>query len=160
MKNEIIEISIPNWDKFNPRKDRVNFTWLRLQNDFFGDQKVFGLNLTEKLLYIFILCERSKTNKNSLMIGVQYCSAILNIKPKQIHDAIDTLVRCRLCAVVEPSLCLPTNVTNVTNERTNMSQAQKLEKFSLTISEAEELYQSYPLKKGKQGGGQKVNKKN
>jgi hypothetical protein len=136
---DLVLIKIPNWSKFNPRADRVNFSWFRLQNNFFHDQSVFLLSPDQKLLYIFILCEASKTNSDIVKIAPRYVCAIIGMIEQKVRDTLSYIADLGLIVLSEihtpinvcgdltsesrqnddskPSNCLTTNER--TNERTD-----------------------------------------
>lgn len=74
---DLIKVKIPNWSKFNPRSDRANYTWFRLENNFFLDQAIFALSDSQKLLYLFLTCEASKKNQDSIEIGIDFIATLL-----------------------------------------------------------------------------------
>lgn len=92
----MLKVSIPNWAKFNPRADRVNYSWLRFENKFFHDQKVFKLTDSERVLYIFLLCEASQANSGELEILPDYIGALLGHTPSQVIANIQKLNSCGL----------------------------------------------------------------
>ena len=122
----IISLSIKNWNKFNPRSDRANYTWFRFQNDLLHDPKLFPLSECEKLTYIFLLCEASKKNSETIELSIAYASAILRFKEKEIQNYINGLDKCGLVTAKsrhddgEQMGVIPaTYERDVTNERTN-----------------------------------------
>lgn len=124
----LVRISVPNWQKFNPRSDRANYSWFRFENSFFTDQRVFTLTDAERVLYLFCLCELSKKNAASVEIRIDYIAALLKKKQSEIIRGLNTLSSGELISMeIEPSLrrqddgnaptLLPaTNETNETNE--------------------------------------------
>jgi len=123
----MIKVSIPNWSKFNPRSDRANYSWFRLENNFFHDQAIFGLTDSQKVLYLFLLCEASKKNSGDLIVRPNYLVALAGADQKKIDKDIKALVDCGLLTAerrqddgVEPSLLPATNVrTNGTGTGQN-----------------------------------------
>jgi hypothetical protein len=124
----LLTITLPNWNKFNPRSDRANYTWFRLQNDFFHDQRVFGLTDQQKLLYLFVLCEASKRNQGTATFSAKYASAVLGHAAEEITKdctylaehglfEVEVVADSRQPAVTAPSVYHATNVTNERNER-------------------------------------------
>jgi hypothetical protein len=144
----MIKVSIPNWAKFNPRSDRANYSWFRLENNFFHDQAIFGLTDSQKVLYLFMLCEASKKNSGTLIIRPNYLVALAGADQKKIDKDIKALIDCGLLTSegrqddgIEPAL-LP-----ATNERTNerISSASPPEAGSPEgKNQFEEFWQSYP----------------
>jgi hypothetical protein len=129
--DRLLVATVPKWDKFNPRSDRANYTWFRMQNDFFHDQRVFRLTDSLRCLYLFVLCECSRRGGSTTEIASGYAAALLGRPADEICNDFQRLIDCGLLtsesrheAVIEPSR-LPatyvrTNVTddtNVTNER-------------------------------------------
>lgn len=99
----LIRISILNWEKFNPRSDRNNYSWFRFQNGFFHDQEVFGLGNLEKLLFIFVCCEASKKNSGQVELRHDYVCAILGLSKRALLPAIESLARAQLVEITEVS---------------------------------------------------------
>lgn len=86
-----IDIRVMNWAKFNPRADRGNFAWLRFQNSFFSDQAIFSLPANAKLLFVFLCCEASKNNSDTLSLESDYIAAMLRVPEKDISSYISAL---------------------------------------------------------------------
>jgi hypothetical protein len=101
--DHLLQISITNWEKYNPRSDRANYTWFRFQNHFFHDQSVFPLSDSQKILFLFLLCEASRANSSEISIRLDYLSAILKVKPSEIHSNIQSIQDARLLAVITPA---------------------------------------------------------
>lgn len=100
---QMIRISIVNWEKFNPRSDRANYSWFRFQNDFFHDQNVFGLGNTEKLLFIFVCCEASKKNSKVIDLRLDYISANLRVPQDEIQSALKSIESAKLVEMIDLS---------------------------------------------------------
>jgi hypothetical protein len=94
----LIEVTIPNWGKFNARADRSNFSWFRFENTFFHDQAVFGLPDSARVLYIFLLCEASKKNKATVTLRPEYIAAILGRDIEAVQDDVNKLHDLELVA--------------------------------------------------------------
>lgn len=100
---QMIRISIVNWEKFNPRSDRANYSWFRFQNDFFHDQNVFGLGNTEKLLFIFVCCEASKKNSKVVDLRLDYISANLRVSQDEITMAMKNIEDVKIIEMIDLS---------------------------------------------------------
>lgn len=129
-----VEITIPNWSKYNPRSDRKNYSWFRLQNDFFADSGVLMLSIPRKTVLLCILCEVSKASKGFQTISTSFMSRILGRREKLIikdlevlHDA--GIIVCRHLVGSSrhsASFGRPTNVTNGTKRTlTGMGSEKK-----------------------------------
>ena len=153
----MLTVSIPNWTKFNPRSDRANYSWFRLENTFFSDQGVFPLTDSQKVLYLFVVCELSKKNKDQVDLRLDYISAMLNRTKKMIESDFKVLNSARLLVSERrqsdgtvPSSRPATNETNET--RRNVTRQEETHAHSRPVLDFDSLYQKYPLKKGKQRG--------
>ena len=87
----ILYISIENWGKYNSRPDRKNFIWFRLENNFFDDPEVYSLSNLGKLIYVFLLCCRSKTDKNVFKINTKKLGFELSLSELEIMNKLDEL---------------------------------------------------------------------
>ena len=123
---QIITLSIPNWEKYNPRADRNNYSWFRFQNNFFTDPQIFGLSLLEKMLLVFIYSEVSKKGSATCEINVGLAAALLGVSSKDCELALQKLNEINVVSFdnqtppnggKEPAFGSPTNER--TNERTN-----------------------------------------
>lgn len=147
----IITVTIPNWSKFNPRSDRANFTWFRFENDFFHDERIFALNPQQVIVYLFLLCQASKKNKETVQISLEYASAILKLKKQEIENNIQWLHNAGLMTAEsrhddgESPGVIPATRRDERDERDERT-------ILPTSSEFESLYRIFPRKEGKQKG--------
>lgn len=130
----LVDITIPNWAKFNARTDRANFTWLRFQNDFFQDQKIFGLTDGDIILFMMLLCEASKKNRGDITVNLDLLAALRKTTIKKLQKSLAELLKRKLItgADLHPAVDdrhhlvasgLATNErTNETNEQTHGSE--------------------------------------
>jgi hypothetical protein len=127
----VIQIEVPNWNKFNPRTDRANHTWFRMQADFLTDPHVFGLSDAEKLLLLMIYSACCKVSTGSVKFNMALSAALRKTTVEEIQKQIQSLqdaglIRCHEVGD-QPSLfplqtdetngTKRTNETNETNER-------------------------------------------
>lgn len=122
---EEVTITIKNWDKYNPKRDQKNYTWLRLDNDISNDTKLFGLTAAQKFMWVHLLCLASKANRADIFIDLRQLERALEIDLKSIRDALEFLERRNILSVVYTTGTIiqttPTYVRTYerTNERTN-----------------------------------------
>jgi len=86
-----ITITVLNWEKYNPRSDRTNFSWFRFENRFFHDQTVFKLSANSKLLAVFLFCEVSTSAGKPAEVNLDYVSALLNVRKTQVVKLLKEL---------------------------------------------------------------------
>lgn len=146
-----LNIEMKNWEKFNPRSDRANYTWFRLNNDFFDE--LFSLTSDEKILYIFLLTRASKKNNSAFDLDLNYVCAILQKSEREIlkyihgltnHGVIMT-AESRQKAGMKPaesrhsaSLLPATYETNVRDERNETNETNETRRTN-TSTELEQV---------------------
>lgn len=109
----IVQISIKNWSKYQERPDRKNYTWFKFERDFFEDSKIYGLSKDQKLLFIFLLCQRNKSEKNELDILLDLVTVFLSISQEQLINDIgvlkvEDLIEVKSLSVLNPAKAVMT----------------------------------------------------
>lgn len=99
----IVSIKVLDWHKFNPRTDRNNFVWFRMQNTFFSDPKFFSQPDAVKILWVFLLCEASKFNNEAFLFDTSYASAVLGYDPDMVEKTLTKFINGRLVAAEDPA---------------------------------------------------------
>ncbi len=118
-----MEITILNWDRYNPKRAQKSYTWLRLNNDVFQDPKLHGLSLEGKAVWIFLLCMASRENSGLLRhVTPEWLAQMLGTKAKTALDSLNSLQSTGLISI--DALSLPpvlqnTTPTDVRDGRTN-----------------------------------------
>jgi len=87
----MIRISINNWEKYNPRSDRKNYSWFRFENDFFHDQRVFVLDDRQQNLLIYLMCEVSKKNGEAIELLTSYVCAMRKCTEEELIQDIQAV---------------------------------------------------------------------
>lgn len=96
---DLIRIRIPKWERFNPRADRANHTWFRLENDFLEHRKVFHLSDVQIVLFLNLASIASKEGRPEFETRVSYLSALRKKKPAQIRNYLEILAASELIEV-------------------------------------------------------------
>lgn len=91
MSNDRIELTIKNWEKYNPRKDVKQASWFRLQNDLFDDHELFSLTSTELAFLVYLFCLASKKNNENVVVSIAHATAIGRFDQASIHSALQKL---------------------------------------------------------------------
>ncbi len=105
---ELIKVSIPNLTKFNPRADRANYSWLRLENDFFDDPTIFMLAGNEQRVYLRIICLASKENSSDVAFVAEQIASVLRISAAETVAAVHSLAQAELLEIKSGGLMTPT----------------------------------------------------
>ena len=160
-----MQITFSNWEKYQPRKDIKSPTWVAVKNDFAINQNFHKFLKDEKLCFIYLLCEASKTNKNGMVIiDFDYHSELFKISIDTIKQTIEKLKDNGICTQSvrartrsERTRALQTDSTDSTGQdKTNKQSSAIVANAPETVFNLDELYQLYPLKKGKSLGMEKL----
>ena len=120
---QTISVTIKDWQKFNPRADRANFSWFRFENKFFIKTFSWGPDLQRLFMY---LCScASQENKATFELELELASTLLRRKAKLIQTDLKGLEKFDVITTApgrhdaghQPSLLPATNETNVRDER-------------------------------------------
>ncbi len=90
---DLINITVPNWIEYNARADRANYSWFRFQNDFFQNQKLFGMSDSQCVLFLILICEVSKKNKPTIQMSLDYIATIRKSTVPKITKDLQELER-------------------------------------------------------------------
>lgn len=105
MSAEIMDIEICNWEKYNPRKDVNNPTWMRLDCEFFDAPEFEGLDHAGKWVTVVLLCKcvrklgHAKLTKSKLAKLADTTESIVE-KTISHLEQVGFCVRARTCAYV------------------------------------------------------------
>jgi len=113
-----LEFTIPNFDKYNPRKDIKSTSWYRASNTTFFDAKFCRLCVSARLLWFYCLAELSRANGQPVQSTVAIVSKHCGIRASQVKAAFSQLQSIQMVDVVwrDADVTLRTNITRRTNE--------------------------------------------
>jgi len=86
-----VRIEIKNWEKYNERKDRKSHFWFRFQNDFFVSNTLFGIEPNDRIVFIYLLCEQSKSDNIGFDLNIQRACILTKIKESEFNKSIKVL---------------------------------------------------------------------
>lgn len=86
-----MEITILNWDKFNPRKDVKVPTWFRLGHSLFEDPQFYDFSHSEICAWVYFLSICSKKNTPTISINFAHAKKIARLSKKTIETACEKL---------------------------------------------------------------------
>lgn len=128
---EIIHFKVNSWHHYNPRRDRKNYSWFRMQHEFFSDPLLMDLSNDILILFLNLICICSKKDSENAEIPINSLRKIAKIPKKKVHKYLEVLATRGVLTILKVSesvtvltpLCLPTNER--TNERTNVRTVEK-----------------------------------
>lgn len=135
---ESYDITICNWNAYQPRKDLKSLSWIRIDSDIFFSENFFLLDNNQKILFFYVLTYAGKKNTDTYSFNPEFVSANLKMGVKQLNEGIEKLeslgivhrlvtessrIRTDLCTTIRND----TNEHNVTNDtiRTISPEPQK-----------------------------------
>ena len=95
--SNVVFVSITKWDEFNYREDRKNYSWFKFSNDYFTDDKTLGWSVGAKIVFIYLLCARSKTDSEVVLVNVDklaFClkytveESLIHIEELELHAVL------------------------------------------------------------------------
>lgn len=96
---DFIEITILNWEKYNPRKDFKSPRWFALSNRFFEDAEFFEFTDAERLVWLYLLCQASMKNQATIQVFYQHAHHVARLPKKVVTSAIEKLKIIKCIAV-------------------------------------------------------------
>jgi hypothetical protein len=101
----IFELEIAGWKKYHPRNDVKSCTWYRQSNDFFSDPEFYGCDSNLRVIWIFILCIRSKkSDDDRVKINSRMASDMTAIDQKEVENIIFTLRDMNLIEIFDDNV--------------------------------------------------------
>jgi hypothetical protein len=118
-----MHITIPKWEKYNPRKDVKKGTWLRLEHDLFENPELEDFTLPEVCSWLYLLCQASKKSDGMIEVKLAHVERIGRIKRKDFLSAVEKLKEIGWIVVDDTVAARLRNVdvtsAAATNERTD-----------------------------------------
>lgn len=101
MKKDIYEITILNWEKYQPRKDLKRMHWFRLESSIIFDSKFNQLNAATQLLYIKLLALCAINNSHTIKMDLKGLMLATRLDNKGIIKGLCLLSRIELIQVLK-----------------------------------------------------------
>jgi hypothetical protein len=174
MPDNLITVSILNFQKFNPRKDSKRPTWFRMEHDLFEDSKFFDFSDSELRVWLYLLCRASREGvTGKVTVNVDHAYRVGSISKESLYRTLKKLQERRVLTIhshagrFETLRDLPaTNDTDVTDDtlRTNerdekplrrpaaVAQAKESKTFSTWKSYSDayrKRHGAYPIRNAK-----------
>ncbi len=92
--NQSVAIKFNNWAEYNKRaKEYKHPVWFSFSNDFATNKNFHSFTDSERLIFIYLLCEASKENNNGqLIIDLDHFSYITKQKIPVVNGTINKLI--------------------------------------------------------------------
>ncbi len=155
---DLFSITIPNWQEYNARNDRANYSWFRFQNDFFQNQKLFGLTDSQWILFLILICEVSKKNKDTVDMSLHYIAALRTTTVQKIAKDLQELARRGVVVTAKSRGLVAEGRASATKSLATYIHTDRQTDRHNTIADRRPaldfllIYSAYPRKEGKQRG--------
>lgn len=90
---ETVTVTICNWEKYNDRKDVKKASWLRLENETYSSESLYGLTAEEKWAWVCMLMLASKRHTPEITFRTDWFEYQMGVKPKVLISAVEKLAR-------------------------------------------------------------------
>lgn len=122
MGREIIaEVTVLNWDEYNPRKDVTKSSWFRMEHDFLERADVFGFTHSELVTWWYILSICSKQSTGHIALNYVRALRLLRLRSSTVTSALtklaeNNMIRFEIRNVKGTAKCSTNERTNERNE--------------------------------------------
>lgn len=130
MEEEIIEIEIQNWEKYDPKRNQKTYTWARIDNDIADSQDLFGLDYTDRYVWVVIQCQASKKGCGKFFFNLDWFTTVSGIPMEKIKSSLLKLGKKNLIGKNKNQLDLPPEATNPPSH--NIAPADSAEDAGVT----------------------------
>lgn len=86
-----MEIEIVNWDRYQPRKDVERPTWFRLENNFWFDPAISSLQVTGKLVWVYLLSVACLQHSCCIVVDTLLMRSVIGTRTFLIKEAMAAL---------------------------------------------------------------------
>lgn len=130
-------VRVKNWRSFNPRADVKKPSWFRLSHDLFEDPDFYDFTQSELMSWVYLLCQASKKNSESVRVNIVHVERIGRIKEKDFLSAIRKLESLQIILVgVTDTLRARDDGdthTNATDERDGRTNETRRTEVSIAV---------------------------
>lgn len=145
---DITEITISKWESYQPRRDRANHTWFRVENTLASSETLHGLTADQRWFWICLLANASKKGSATVTFNWKYFATTFGVSRKKMVEALKSLeahgaVTLSYGGTQTPDSSLQTD--KQTDRQTDMPTVSAGFDF-------ESVYSGYPRKEGKAEG--------
>lgn len=101
---DILEIKISNWAKYNQRKkDYKRCWWFSFSNTFLEDPVIWSLSDSEKIAFIYLLCQASKSGSETVRVNFDQAKISANVLKKTILSVVEKLEKFEVLKIIWPA---------------------------------------------------------
>lgn len=155
---EITSITINKWESFQPRKDRSNHTWFRVENTIAFSETLHGLSADQKWFWICLLAYASKKNSGEIAANWSYFETTFGVTTKRMKEALISIEAHGAVTLSYDTERLPLATDRWTNASLQTDR-QTDKQTCRTEFDFDSLYALFPRKEGKAAGMTRLRKR-
>lgn len=136
----MLQITIPKWDAYQPRKDVKKPTWFRFENTFIDSPQFFEFNNGEMLTWVYLMSMASRAHEGTFFASDEHAETVCRIKKKDFNSAVEKLQKLQIVRVSVHDKHASVQMEPATNERTDEHNEhnERTEQFAQT-------FRDYPI---------------
>lgn len=123
-----MKITIKNWDTFQPRKDRGEHKWFRLENTIAYSETLDALTPDQRWFWVCLLAHASKKGTGTIEFNVPYFEKHFGVSEKQMRKAIEHFTAAGSITVDAGNRETPTGYRSETNGTATDRQTDNTDK--------------------------------
>lgn len=128
--NELLKIRVKGWSEYNPRKDYKQPRWFALNNRILEDPDFFGFDGDEFKTWIYILCQCSQKNSDTISINLNHSERVCKISKKKFKFAI---LKLQDIEIIESVQVTNANVQDLYSTEQNITEQYNTEQNSIVL---------------------------
>ncbi len=107
MKHKSWHIEVPNWDKYQIRKDLKSMNFFRLETRVFSDSKMRLLSAQGKLIWFYILCELATANRKDTTVFCKVITELCGVRTNTVQKVVSELESLQMLNVLSRDESVP-----------------------------------------------------
>lgn len=145
-------VEILNWSNYNPRPDRGNFSWFRMDNQFFVHMRQRkGASADATILLALLLAECSTANGAPFKFRLAFAAELLRRPEKKMLEALREIEKMGDCVLKPASSGLDAGFEPRQNGQNGQDRTDTAPPRAPAF-DFEKIYMAYPRKEGKKRG--------
>lgn len=119
--SDSIQIQVRRWSEYNPRKDFKSPRWFALNNRILEDSDFYQFDGDEFKSWIYILCQCSQKNSDSVVINFSHALRVAGIPKKKFQSAISKLQSIEIIQNVQTTNASVHNLYSTLHNKTEQN---------------------------------------
>lgn len=109
MSNDLIEIEIVGWTKFQHHNGKRTYDWLKLSSNIFDDAEIQTLTPSEFKVWVWCLCTAARARSSAIRVSIKRGASAIGVQVKCVRNAISKLESFQIVSVKSGTILVPQN---------------------------------------------------